>query len=107
MPRSVNSYFESDLPAKLAANPDIARSIGNVVEFQICGSNGGTWTVDCTGDGVVVEGSTGNANTTVICGDADFCGILDKRTNAQMMFMSGRLKVKGEMRIALMLHKIL
>ena len=101
------SYFSNDLPAKFAANPQTAKDINSKLEFQIGGPSGGTWTVDCTGgEGKVTEGSAGDAKTTIICGDSDFMGILSKKTNPQMLFMSGKLKVKGDMALALKLQKL-
>lgn len=101
------SYFSTDLPAKFQANPQTAKDINSVLEFQIGGPNGGTWTVDCSsGEGKVTEGSSGTAKTTIVCGDSDFVGILTKKTNAQMLFMSGKLKVKGDMGLALKLQKL-
>lgn len=101
------TYFSNDLPAKFASNPQVAKDINSILEFQIGGPNGGTWTVDCSGgEGKVTEGSSGNAKTTIICGDNDFVGVLTKKTNAQMLFMSGKLKVKGDMGLALKLQKL-
>lgn len=102
------SFFEKDLPAKLQANPKIASDLNAVLEFQIGGAAGGTWTVDATpaGAGKISEGSQGAAKCTVICGDQDFVNIITKKSNAQMAFMSGKLKIKGDMGLALKLQKI-
>jgi putative sterol carrier protein len=102
------TFFETDLPAKLANNPKIVSDMNAVLEFQIGGPNGGTWTVNATPDGAgkITEGSTGNAKCTVICGDTDFVNIITKKSNAQMAFMAGKLKVKGDMGLALKLQKI-
>jgi putative sterol carrier protein len=109
MPESVSSYFSTDLPGKFTADASIAKAVNAILEFQIGGASGGTWTVDCTAEGAgkVTEGSAGNAKTTIVCADGDFLNILNKKTNAQMAFMSGKLKVKGDMTLALKLQKIL
>jgi putative sterol carrier protein len=101
------SFFETELPTKLANNPKIVTDMNATLEFQIGGPSGGTWTVDATpaGGGKITEGSTGSAKCTVICGDADFVNIITK-SNAQMAFMAGKLKVKGDMGLALKLQKI-
>jgi len=101
------TFFETDLPAKFQNRPAMAGELNSVLEFQISGPGGGTWTVDATGGtGKVSEGSGGAAKCTVICGDTDFEGILNKKTNAQMAFMTGKLKIKGDMGLALKLQKI-
>jgi putative sterol carrier protein len=102
------SFFDTELPTKLTNNPKIVTDLNSILEFQIGGPAGGTWTVDASpeGAGKITEGSTGNAKCVVICGDADFVNILTKKSNAQMAFMSGKLKVKGDMSLALKLQKI-
>jgi putative sterol carrier protein len=101
------SFFETELPAKFVNKPGMSGELNSVLEFQIGGPAGGTWTVDTSnGASKISEGSTGNAKCTVICSDADFVGILTKKTNAQMAFMSGKLKIKGDMGLALKLQKI-
>jgi putative sterol carrier protein len=102
------SFFESTLPAKFQGNPKIVSDLNAILEFQIGGDNGGTWTVDASpeGAGKITEGSGGNAKCTVICGDQDFINIITKKSNAQMAFMSGKLKIKGDMGLALKLQKI-
>ena len=102
------SYFETALPAKILNNPKIATDLNAILEFQIGGENGGTWTVDASpeGAGKIYEGSGGAAKCTVICGDQDFVNIISKKSNAQMAFMAGKLKVKGDMGLALKLQKI-
>jgi putative sterol carrier protein len=101
--------LETEIPAKISAKPQLLKEINAVYEFVINGPNGGTWTLDATeaGGGKTVAGSTGGAKCVVTVGDADFINIVTKKTNAQMAFMSGKLKVKGDMGLALKLQKIL
>lgn len=101
--------LEEQIPARVQQNPQIIKDVNAVYEFNINGDNGGVWTVDLTeaGAGKVSEGSTGNAKCIVTVGDQDFVNIVTKKTNAQMAFMSGKLKVKGDMGLALKLQKIL
>lgn len=103
------AVLEEQIPGKIQAKPELVKEINSVYEFNITGDKGGTWTVDLTeaGGGKVTEGSTGNAKCTVTVGDQDFINIITKKTNAQMAFMSGKLKVKGDMGLALKLQKIL
>jgi putative sterol carrier protein len=102
------TFFETILPAKLAANAKIASDLNAILEFQISGDNGGTWTVDASpeGAGKVSEGSSGNAKCTVICSDTEFVAIIEKKSNATMAFMAGKLKIKGDMGLAMKLQKI-
>ena len=44
---------------------------------------------------------------TITMSDEDFVAMLAKQKNAQMLFMSGKLKVKGQMGLALKLQRVL
>lgn len=103
------AVLEEQIPARIQAKPELIKEINSVYEFNINGPEGGVWTVDLTeaGGGKVTAGSSGSAKCTVTCADQDFINIVTKKTNAQMAFMSGKLKIKGDMGLALKLQKIL
>jgi putative sterol carrier protein len=44
---------------------------------------------------------------TVAATDADFLAIVNGKMNAQMAFMSGKLKIQGDMGLAMKLQQIL
>ncbi len=97
--------FIDALPAKLAGK---SAQFNTVYEFNITGPNGAVWTVDLTKEpAVITQGSTGAAKCTVTCGDADFLQIVNGKMNPNMAFMSGKLKIKGDMGLALKLGKLL
>ena len=105
---SVKEIFEQQLPAKLKAKPEVAKGVNAVVEFQLSGDGGGTWTLDCTkSEGPITEGSTGNAKITVMMTTTDFVEMLGGKLNPQKAFLTGKLKVKGDMGVALKLGQIL
>jgi putative sterol carrier protein len=43
----------------------------------------------------------------VACADADFLNIVNGKLNAQMAFMMGKLKIQGDMGMALKLAQLL
>ena len=96
-------YFENHLPADLKADPEKAKAIGATYKFVIDGA--GTWVVDLAN--VAVTESDGDAACTVEVASDDFSAILDKTLNAQMAFMSGKLKIKGDMGLAMKLGQVL
>ena len=106
---NVKDFFEKNIPERIKTSPDTAKNINSVYEFNITGSNGGVWTVDLTKgqESEVKAGSGGAAKCTVTCTEADFLQILNKKLNAQMAFMSGKLKIKGDMGLAMKLQKLL
>ncbi|HZR08667.1 MAG TPA: SCP2 sterol-binding domain-containing protein [Myxococcales bacterium] len=102
------SYFEEKIAQKLVAKPDISKAVNSVYEFNITGDNGGVWTVDLTKEpGTVQAGSMGNAKCTVTCAAPDFMNIVSGKMNPQMAFMSGKLKIKGDMGLAMKLQKVI
>ena len=105
---SVKEVFERHMPAKLQSKPDVVAKINAIYQFNISGPEGGSWSVDCTQPGGKVEaGSAPNAKCTVAAVDNDFLNIVNGKLNAQMAFMSGKLKIQGDMGLAMKLQQIL
>lgn len=102
------SYFEEKIAKKLKDKPELSKAVNSIYEFNITGENGGVWTVDLSKEpGEVTAGSQGNAKCTVTCTAPDFMNVVTGKTNAQMAFMSGKLKIKGDMGLAMKLQKII
>src|SRR3954470_15987539 len=102
------SFFEEKIAQKLKDKPETSKAVNSIYEFNITGDNGGVWTVDLTKEpGTVQAGSTGNAKCTVTCASGDFMNIVGGKMNPQMAFMSGKLKIKGDMGLAMKLQKVI
>ena len=105
---SVKDVFEKHIPAKLQAKPDVVGKINAIYQFNIGGPGGGTWSVDCTQPGGKVQpGTSANAKCTVAATDQNFLDIVNGKLNPQMAFMSGKLKIQGDMGLAMKLQQIL
>jgi len=106
--KSVKDVFELHIPEKLKAKPDVVSKINAVYQFVIAGPGGGTWAVDCTTPGGSVKAGPAPAATcTVSATDQTFLDIVNGRLNAPMAFMSGKLKIQGDMGLAMKLQQIL
>ena len=101
-------YFEQKVPENLKNKGDKVSNINAIYEFQINGPEGGTWSLDLTvPGGQVTNGSTGKANCTVTMQDENFVKLVTGKLNPQLAFMTGKLKVAGNMGLALKLSNIL
>lgn len=101
-------YFEKTVPQNLEKRKEVLASLNAIYEFQVNGPQGGTWTLDLSvPGGRVSEGSSGKATCTVTISDENFVKLVSGQLNPQMAFMTGKLKVVGNMGLALKLQKIL
>jgi putative sterol carrier protein len=102
------TYFEEKIAKKLAGKPELSKAVNAIYQFNIEGDGGGTWVIDlCQEPGVVSVGPSPTAKCVVTAKSADFINIVTGKINAQMAFMSGKLKIKGDMGLAMKLQKII
>ena len=105
---SIKDVFEQHMPDRLRSKPDLVGKINAVYQFNITGPGGGQWAVDCvTPGGAVTAGSSAAAKCTVTASEGDFLNIVNGKLNAQMAFMMGKLKIQGDMGLALKLAQLL
>lgn len=108
MALTAKQIFEEKITQKLVENAEKIKAINSIYEFQLSGTETSVWTLDLTEPGgKISEGSTGEAKCTVLITVNDLSDIVEKKLNPQMAFMSGKLKVNGDMGLALKLGTIL
>jgi len=99
---SVNEFFD-DLPAKL--DPSKTAGMTNTYVFDIAGA--GVWTVAVRdGQLQVSEGDTGDGDVTIASSAENFARIIAGEQNATTAYMTGKLKIKGDMGAAMKLQKL-
>lgn len=104
MPDSVQAFFE-ELPTHF--KPDKAAGLEAVYQFDVSGDGGGQWHADISGGTcTVVPGQASDPNITLSASDKDFLSMVNGKLNPQMAFMTGKLKVKGDMGLAMRLQSI-
>ena len=83
---------------------DKAGGTNAVVQYEISGEGGGTWNaVIKDGACTVTSGAGTNPNLTLQIAAQDWLDMLSGKQSGQMLFMSGKLKVKGDMGLAMKL----
>jgi putative sterol carrier protein len=104
---TVKEFFDS-LPEKLMADPGKISGMQCVYQFNIDGEGGGRWFVTIDDGKVTVdEGGAENPDSVITMADTDFLGLISGSLAPQMAFMMGKLKVAGNMGLALKLGNFL
>lgn len=102
MTETIRAFFAA-LPARL--DPERVAGIETVFAFDI--ADAGAWTVRLAGGTPRVEDGIGaDASCTIVAKAAHFEEILDGRRNPMTAFMTGKLKVQGDMAAATQLKEI-
>jgi putative sterol carrier protein len=100
--------FEDKLPPRLQEKGESLTKVNAIYQFNVTGDEGGHWWVDATkAGGEVGEGENQNAKCTITMSDSDFVDLVSGKLNGQMAFMTGKLKIKGDMGLALKLGSVL
>ncbi len=88
-------------PAKIAG-------IDAVILFDLSGEGGGKWTLTLAdGTAKVEEGETASPSMTLSMNAADFVSMASGELNAMAAFMQGKIKIAGDMSLAMRLQNIL
>ena|SRR5271166_552110 len=104
----VRKYFNTDLPAILAANATQARTVGARYQFVITGPDGGSWSVDLTAKGPSCQPGKDKADCIFTLSDVSFRFLFEQpELRVTGLFMSGKLKIQGKVAVAMKLVKIL
>jgi putative sterol carrier protein len=101
MPESAREFFES-----LESRVDQSKIAGmtNSYVFDIDGA--GTWKVDVDDGKVTVTEEDGDADATISASEETFQKIAGGEQNATSAYMTGKLKIKGDMGAAMKLQKL-
>uniref|UniRef100_A0A9J8B661 Hydroxysteroid dehydrogenase-like protein 2 n=1 Tax=Cyprinus carpio carpio TaxID=630221 RepID=A0A9J8B661_CYPCA len=90
-------------------SPDIVKTTQGVYRFDLSGEHAGVWYIDLKND----AGSAGSgdppvkADVVMALDSADFIKMFGGKLKPTMAFMSGKLKIKGDMGLAIKLEKMM
>lgn len=104
---SIDAIFKA-LDAGLKADPGVVKRVQGVYAFNITNTDGSkaNWVVDLkNGNGAVTQG-TGAADCTITIGATDFVDLMQGKLNGQQAFMGGKLKIGGNMMLAMKLSEL-
>ena len=88
-------------------NADAAKGMNSVIQFNLSGDGGGNYHV-IVKDGAcsVAEGSHASPNMTMTMAAQDYVDMISGKLNGQMAFMSGKLKIAGDMGLAMKMQSL-
>jgi len=89
-------------------DPAVTDDLNATIQFDLDGDNGGLYWVK-VGEGEVLSGTgpAENPEMTLLALADDWAALVDGKLNPMQAFMSGRLKIQGNMNLALKLQTLL
>ena len=97
---TVKGFFES-LEAKLGEKSAMLAGMNCVYQFKVGEASYNVTMQD--GKAAVAQGDAASPNCTVTVAENDFLDMVTGKLNGQMAFLTGKLKVAGDMGLALKL----
>ncbi len=101
MPESPREFFET-----LESRIDPAKAAGMTARYTFDIDGAGSWLVDVDDGKVTVTEDGGEADCTISTSSETFLKIANGEQNPTAAYMSGKLKVKGDMGQAMKLQKL-
>ncbi len=101
MAETVQDFF-----ATLASRADTTKTAGMTNSYLFDIEGAGKWKVDVDNGTVTVSEGTGDADVTISTSQETFQKIIAGEQNPTSAYMTGKLKVKGDMGAAMKLQKL-
>jgi len=84
-----------------------AKGLNAIIQLNLTGEQGGQWYVSVRdGKAEVTKGSASAPNMTMSMMAQDYVDMTIGRLNGQMAFMSGKLKISGDMGLAMKMQSL-
>ena len=88
-------------------NKEAAKGLNAVYQFDLSGDGGGKWHVIINNDTCQVnEGAAASPSITISMTAQDYLDMLSGKLNGQMAFMTGKLRIAGDMGLALRMQSL-
>lgn len=100
----VKAIFDA-MPGQL--NADAAKGMTTVIQFNLSGDGGGEYNVAIKDGACTVNtGAHASPNMTMTMAAQDYVDMITGKLNGQMAFMSGKLKIAGDMGLAMKMQSL-
>jgi len=102
--KTPKEFFEKVLPNRF--KPNKAAGVDVTVQINIIGPNGGDWAVTIKNQKLEVKEGTHPSPTLVInMAETDYMDVVNGKMSGEKAFMTGKLKFKGNIALALRLRE--
>jgi putative sterol carrier protein len=98
----------TEINNRLQADPAKAANMNATYQFDLSGDDGGQYHIVLKdGQGEAGAGAPENPNITITMAAGDFVDLSTGKLDGTMAFMSGKIKIKGDMGLAMKLQSVL
>jgi putative sterol carrier protein len=98
----------TEINTGLAANPSRTANMTATYQFDLSGDDGGQYHIVIKdGTAEAGPGAPENPNITISMAGSDFVALREGKLDPTMAFMSGKIKIKGDMGLAMKLQTVL
>ena len=98
-PTTAKQVF-AEMPSRF--NKDAAKGLTATYQFDLSGDNGGKWHIVINNETCdVKEGAAASPSITISMSAQDYVDMSTGKLNPQVAFMSGKLRISGDMGLAL------
>jgi len=88
-------------------NKDAAKGLTATYQFDLSGDNGGKWhVIIADGTCTVKDGPAAAPSITITMTAQDYVDMTSGKLNGQVAFMSGKLRIAGDMGLALRMQSL-
>lgn len=107
VPSTASEVFDG-INSRIAADPSKVAGMNAIYAFDLGGEQPGQYHISLKdGAADVGEGAPENPNITISMKSEDFVDLADGKLDPTMAFMSGKIKIKGDMGLAMKLQSVL
>ncbi|KAM9841218.1 hydroxysteroid dehydrogenase-like protein 2 [Aulostomus maculatus] len=109
MPSSSSPVESTFDVIRTVLNEDVVNSTQGIYQFNLSGDHGGVWFLDLkSGSGSTGQGQPASTPDVVMTMDSnDFSKMFSGKLKPTLAFMSGKLRIKGDMTLAIKLEKLM
>ena len=107
--QSPSEFFEL-FEQKAIADPESATAPDAIYQFDLSGDDGGTWSLNLksgTTSGFVINGSSDAPGATISLTADDWVSMVNGELDPMQAFMSGKIKIDGDMTLAMSLQNVM